>query len=41
MYISLFHLQINGFCVTSFRTFFDDPYIIYIGVSGREGIKLA
>ena len=38
-YISFFHLLVNGFCVTSFRTFLKTPYFPYIG--GRGGIKMA
>ena len=38
-YISFFHLVVNGFCVTSFRTFLKTPYLPYIG--GRGGIKMA
>ena len=38
-YISFFHLQVNGFSVTSFRTFLKTPYLYYTG--GRGGIKMA
>ena len=38
-YISFFHLLVNGFSVTCFRTFFADPFLILIG--GRGGIKMA
>ena len=31
--ISFFHLLVNVFCVTSFRTYFADPYLPYIRVS--------
>ena len=34
-YISFFHLLVNGFSVTSFRTFFKDPYHPYIGGRGN------
>ena len=30
-YISFFHLLINGFSVTSFRTFLKTPYLYYTG----------
>ena len=31
-YISFFHLLVNGFTVTTFRTFFaEPPYLILIG----------
>ena len=38
-YISFFHLLVNGFSVTSFRTFSKTPYLYYTG--GRGGIKMA
>ena len=38
-YISFFHLLVNGFSVTSFRTFLKTPYLYYTG--GRGGIKMA
>ena len=30
-YISYFHLLVNGFSVTCFRTFFEDHYLLYSG----------
>ena len=38
-YISFFHLLVNVFSVTSFRTFSKTPYLYYTG--GRGGIKMA
>ena len=38
-YISFFHLLVNGFSVTSFRTFSKTPYLYY--TDGRGGIKMA
>ena len=38
-YISFFHLLVNGFSVTSFRTFSKSPYFYYTG--GQGGIKMA
>ena len=38
-YISFFHLLVNGFSVTSFRTFSKTPYLHYSGERG--GIKMA
>ena len=38
-YISFFSLLVNGFSVTSFRTFSKTPYLYYTG--GRGGIKMA
>ena len=38
-YISFFHLLVNDFSVTSFRTFLKTTYIYYTG--GWEGIKMA
>ena len=39
-YISFFHLLVNGFSVTSFRTFFEDPLpLLYrwaVSVGGEE-----
>ena len=39
-YISFFHLLVNGFSVTSFRTFFEDPLpLLYwwaVSVGGKE-----
>ena len=43
-YISFFHLLVNGFCVTSFRTFFADPLpsFNWWAVSlGGENLKMA
>ena len=44
-YISLFHLLVNGFCVTRFRTFFADPLSTFLilvdGIGGRGGIEMA
>ena len=37
-YISLFHLLVNGFSVTSFHIFSKTPYLLYSG--GRGGIKM-
>ena len=36
---SFFHLLVNGFSVTSFRTFSKTPYLYYTG--GQGGIKMA
>ena len=30
-YISFFHLLVNGFSVTSFRTFLKTPHLLYSG----------
>ena len=38
-YISFFHILVNGFCVTSFRTVLWTTQLPYIG--GQEGIKMA
>ena len=40
-YISFFHLLVNGLFVTSFRTFFADPYLLLIDgrYIGRGKIK--
>ena len=46
-YISSFHLLVNGFSVTSFRTFSKTPYLYYTGGryrwggGGGGGIKMA
>ena len=42
-YISFFHLLVNGFSVTSSRTFSKTPYLYYTGggIGGRGGIKMA
>ena len=40
-YISFFHLLINGFSVTSFRTFSKTLYLYYTGGRYRGGIKMA
>ena len=43
-YISFFHLLVNGFSVTSFRTFLKTPYTFIIlvgGIGGRGGIEMA
>ena len=34
-YISFFHLLVNGFSVTSFRTFLKTPYLYYTGEQYR------
>ena len=40
-YIPFFHLLVNSFSVTSFRTFFDDPSLYWWAVSvGRDKLKL-
>ena len=41
-YISFFHLLVNGFCVTSFRSFSKTPTFIILvgGIGGRGGIKM-
>ena len=42
-YISFFHLLVNGFSVTSFRTFSKTPSLVILvgGIGGRGGIKMA
>ena len=42
-YISFFHLLVNGFSVTSFRTFSKTPTFIILvgGIGGWGGIKMA
>ena len=42
-YVSFFHLLVNGFSVTSFRSFTQTPTLIIAvgGVGGRGGIKMA
>ena len=37
--VSVFHLLVNSFSGTSFRTFLKTPYLLYSG--GRGGIKMA
>ena len=40
-YISFFHLLVNGFAVTNFRTFFEDHtlFLVVGGNGGRGGLK--